>query len=38
MNLFGKAKQAQQQPPKPQVSAVEAATLLQQKIEHLEKK
>jgi|LauGreSBDMM110SN_4_FD.fasta_scaffold72513_3 hypothetical protein len=38
MNLFGKAKQAQAQPPKPQISAVDAATMLQNRIELLEKK
>lgn len=38
MNLFGKAKQAQALPPKPPVSAVDAATNLQNKIELLEKK
>jgi len=38
MNLFGKAKQAQIEKPKPQPSAVEIATNLQLNIELLEKK
>ena len=38
MNLFGKAKQQQQQPQKPQMNAADAATMLQKNIELLEKK